>query len=118
MMETKLYKKRMRIAKRIILSSRNTSTSYLQRKMEISYNDAAMMMSEISKLSGFRFLFRARKKNSNIFLPRVQKSLRGYLSVFLKLTYTEKSIFPVYLPYPLVYISLIYLLNIGTIISL
>jgi predicted DNA-binding protein (UPF0251 family) len=62
MVEIKIYKRRMRIAKRIILSSRNTSTSHLQRKMGISYNDAARLMIEISKLSGFRFLHSARKK--------------------------------------------------------
>jgi len=47
----------MRTAKRIIISTRNTSTSYLQRKMKISYNDAAELMGDISKLNGFKFLY-------------------------------------------------------------
>lgn len=58
---TKEHKKRLRIAKRIILATKNTSTSHLQRKMHIGYNDADSLMEDISKLSGFRFLYRARK---------------------------------------------------------
>jgi len=59
---TKEYKQRMRVAKKIVLSTKNGSTSYLQRKMEIGYNDADRLMDEISKLHGFRFVYRARKK--------------------------------------------------------
>ncbi|MCI0501797.1 MAG: hypothetical protein L0Y61_08665 [Epsilonproteobacteria bacterium] len=64
MNDTKMHKKSLRMAKKIVIASRNTSTSYLQRKMKISYNDAAKLMGEISKLSGFRFLHKARKKAS------------------------------------------------------
>ena len=55
------HRKKLRIAKRIIRSSRNTSTSYLQRKMVIGYNYADNIMEEISKLHGFRFVRKARK---------------------------------------------------------
>lgn len=69
----KEYNKRVRMAKKIILSSKNTSTSHLQRKMNISYNYADMIMEDISKLSGFRFLNLARKKR---FSYRLTKNLK------------------------------------------
>ncbi|MCK5536157.1 MAG: hypothetical protein KAI79_04975 [Bacteroidales bacterium] len=55
------YGTKLRIAKRIIRSSKKTSTSYLQRKMEIGYNYADRLMEDISKLHGFRFVRKARK---------------------------------------------------------
>ncbi len=56
------HRKKLRIAKRIIRSSRSTSTSYLQRKMEIGYNYADMLMEDISKQRGFGFVYSARRK--------------------------------------------------------
>jgi len=55
------HRKNLRIAKRIIKSTKNTSTSYLQRKMHIGYNYSDRLMEEISKLNGFRFVRKARK---------------------------------------------------------
>jgi hypothetical protein len=55
---TKEYKQRMRVAKKIVLFTRNPSTSYLQRKMEIGYNYADMLMEDISKQRGFGFVYR------------------------------------------------------------
>lgn len=49
--------KRMRIAKRIIISTKNTSISHLQRKMRISYNDAKIVIDKISKIASFRKFF-------------------------------------------------------------
>lgn len=69
----KEYNKRMRMAKKIILSSKNTSISHLQRKMNICYNYADMIMEDISKLSGFRFLNLARNKR---FRYRLTKKLK------------------------------------------
>lgn len=62
MTETEEHKKKLRIAKRIIRSTKNTSTSYLQRKMGIGYNYADRLMEEISKIHGFRFVRKARKR--------------------------------------------------------
>ena len=59
---TKEYKQRMRVAKRIVLSHKNGSTSYLQRKMHIGYNYADMLMEDISKQRGFGFVYRYRRK--------------------------------------------------------
>ena len=57
MNQHKQDKKKLRKAKRIILtakkrSSRN-STSYLQRHMHIGYNSASKLMEEMSKIKGF-----------------------------------------------------------------
>ncbi|MEA1919983.1 MAG: DNA translocase FtsK [Campylobacterota bacterium] len=62
MTEAEEHKKKLRIAKRIIRSTKNTSTSHLQRKMGIGYNYADRLMEEISKLHGFRFVRKARKR--------------------------------------------------------
>jgi len=62
MTEIEEHRKKLRIAKRIIRSSQKTSTSYLQRKMQIGYNSADRLMEKISKLHGFRFVRKARKK--------------------------------------------------------
>jgi DNA segregation ATPase FtsK/SpoIIIE-like protein len=43
------HRKKLRIAKRIILSSKNTSISHLQRKMHIGYSYADRLVDEISK---------------------------------------------------------------------
>jgi len=59
---TKEYKQRMRVAKKIVISSKNGSTSYLQRKMQIGYNYADMLMENISKQRGFGFVYRYRSK--------------------------------------------------------
>ena len=56
------HRKKLRIAKRIIRTSRNTSTSYLQRKMHIGYNNADRLMEDLSKQRGFKFVYRARRK--------------------------------------------------------
>ena len=61
MIEAEQHRKNLRIAKRIVRSTKNTSTSYLQRKMHIGYNYADKLMEEISKLHGFRFVRKARK---------------------------------------------------------
>jgi len=61
MTEAEQHRKSLRIAKRIVRSTKNTSTSYLQRKMHIGYNYADRLMEEISKLHGFRFVRKARK---------------------------------------------------------
>jgi len=61
MIEAEQHRKNLRIAKRIVGSTKNTSTSYLQRKMHIGYNYADRLMEEISKLHGFRFVRKARK---------------------------------------------------------
>ena len=61
MTEIEAHRKKLRIAKRIVRSTKNTSTSYLQRKMHIGYNYADRLMEEISKLHGFRFVRKARK---------------------------------------------------------
>ena len=61
MIEEEQHRKNMRIAKRIVRSTKNTTTSYLQRKMGIGYNYADTLMEEISKLHGFRFVRKARK---------------------------------------------------------
>lgn len=61
MIEAEQHRKNLRIAKRIVRSTKNTSTSYLQRKMHIGYNYADRLMEEISKLHGFRFVHKARK---------------------------------------------------------
>ena len=61
MKNTKEYKQRMRVAKKIVLSKKNGSTSYLQRKLQIGYNYADRLMEEISKLYGFRFVRKTRK---------------------------------------------------------
>jgi len=61
MIETEIHRKRLRTAKRIVRTTRNTSTSHLQRKMEIGYNYADKLMDELSKLHGFRFLRKARR---------------------------------------------------------
>jgi len=55
------HRKNLRTAKRIVRATKNTSTSYLQRKMEIGYNYADRLMDELSKLHGFRFVRKARK---------------------------------------------------------
>ena len=62
MTEVEQHRKNLRIAKRIVRSTKKTSTSYLQRKMHIGYNCADRLMDEISKLHGFRFVCRSRKK--------------------------------------------------------
>lgn len=62
MKHTEKYRKRIKMAKMIIRSSKNTSTSYLQRKMRIGYNSADMLMDDISKLREFQFLYIARRK--------------------------------------------------------
>jgi len=59
---TKEYKQRMRVAKKIVISSKNGSTSYLQRKMQIGYNYADMLMEDISMQRGFSFVHRYRRK--------------------------------------------------------
>ena len=59
---TKEYKQRMRVAKKIVISSKNGSTSYLQRKMQIGYNYADILMEDISKQRGFSFVYRYRRK--------------------------------------------------------
>lgn len=51
------YRRRLLIAKRIVLTTKNTSISHLQRKMGIGYNSAAQLMEEISKLRSFRRYF-------------------------------------------------------------
>jgi len=61
MTEAEAHRKKLRIAKRIIRSTRNTSTSYLQRTMYIGYSYADRLMEEISKLHGFKFVRKARK---------------------------------------------------------
>ena len=61
MTETEIHRKRLRTAKRIVRTTRNTSTSHLQRKMEIGYNYADRLMDELSKLHGFRFVRKARR---------------------------------------------------------
>ena len=61
MIEAEQHRKNLRIAKRIVRSTKNTSASYLQRKMHIGYNYADRLMEEISKLHGFRFVRKARK---------------------------------------------------------
>ena len=61
MIETEIHRKRLRTAKRIVRTTRNTSTSHLQRKMEIGYNYADRLMDELSKLHGFRFVRKARR---------------------------------------------------------
>jgi DNA segregation ATPase FtsK/SpoIIIE-like protein len=60
MIQAKQHKKKLRKAKRVILtakkrSSRN-SISYLQRKMQIGYNSAGKLMDEMSKIKGFEYL--------------------------------------------------------------
>ena len=77
MNDTKMQKKRLRMAKKIVLTSKNTSISYLQRKMKISYNDAAMMMSEISKLSGFRFLYWKKGNKIKKVFKKIKKDISG-----------------------------------------
>lgn len=52
----------MRVAKKIVLSTKKTSASYLQRKMQIGYNYADMLMEDISKQRGFGFVYRYRRK--------------------------------------------------------
>ncbi len=57
MIQFKQNKKKLRKAKRVILtakkrSSRN-SISYLQRKMQIGYNSAGKLMEEMAKIKGF-----------------------------------------------------------------
>ncbi len=71
------YRKKLRIAKRIIRSSKNTSTSYLQRKMEIGYNYADMLMEDISKQRGLGFVYRARRKIFGKFFKK--KAYRKFL---------------------------------------
>jgi len=61
MTETEIYKKRLIIAKKIVRTTRKTSTSYLQRTMEIGYNYADRLMEDVSKLHGFRFVRKARR---------------------------------------------------------
>ena len=61
MTETEIHRKRLRTAKRIVRTTRNTSRSHLQRKMEIGYNYADRLMDELSKLHGFRFVRKARR---------------------------------------------------------
>ena len=61
MTEAEAHRKKLRIAKRIIRSTRNTSTSYLQRTMYIGYSYTDRLMEEISKLHGFKFVRKARK---------------------------------------------------------
>ena len=61
MTETEIHRTRLRTAKRIVRTTRNTSTSHLQRKMEIGYNYADRLMDELSKLHGFRFIRKARR---------------------------------------------------------
>ncbi len=61
MTEAQEYRKKLRIAKSIVRTSKNTSTSHLQRKMKIGYNYADRLMEDISKLHGFRFVRKARK---------------------------------------------------------
>ena len=61
MTETEIHRRRLRTAKRIVRTTRNTSTSHLQRKMEIGYNYADRLMDELSKLHGFRFVRKARR---------------------------------------------------------
>ena len=56
MIDKKEYRKDLRRAKKIVRISRNPSTSYLQRKMMIGYNYADILMKEISKGSGFKFV--------------------------------------------------------------
>ncbi|NOR56611.1 MAG: hypothetical protein GQ531_10465 [Sulfurovum sp.] len=56
MKNKKEYRKDLRRAKKIVRISRNPSTSYLQRKMMIGYNYADILMKDISKGSGFRFV--------------------------------------------------------------
>jgi hypothetical protein len=62
---TKEYKQRMRVAKKIVLSNKNGSTSYLQRKLQVGYNYADMLMEDISKQRGFGFVYRYRRKIQN-----------------------------------------------------
>ena len=59
---TKEYKQRMRVAKKIVISSKNGSTSYLQRKMQIGYTYADTLMEDISKQRGFSFVYHYRRK--------------------------------------------------------
>ena len=61
MTETEIYRKRLIIAKKIVRTTRRTSTSYLQRTMEIGYNYADRLMEDVSKLHGFRFVRKARR---------------------------------------------------------
>jgi len=61
MTETEIYRKRLRTAKKIVRTTRKTSTSYLQRTMEIGYNYADRLMEDVSKLHGFRFVRKARR---------------------------------------------------------
>ncbi|MCK5536178.1 MAG: hypothetical protein KAI79_05080 [Bacteroidales bacterium] len=56
MKNKKEYRKDLRRAKKIVLVSKNPSTSHLQRKMCIGYNYADILMKEISKGSGFKFV--------------------------------------------------------------
>ena len=62
---TKEYKQRMRVAKKIVRSTKNISTSHLQRKMEIGYNYADMLMEDLSGQREFGFVYRARRKLLN-----------------------------------------------------
>jgi len=61
MTETEIYRERLILAKKIVRTTRKTSTSYLQRTMEIGYNYADRLMEDISKLHGFRFVRKARR---------------------------------------------------------
>ena len=61
MIEKEIYRKRLILAKKIVRTTRRTSTSYLQRTMEIGYNYADRLMEDVSKLHGFRFVRKARR---------------------------------------------------------
>jgi len=56
------YKIKLRRAKSIILFTKNSSPSALQRKMCISYSYALLLMGDIAKLNGFCFLRKKLKK--------------------------------------------------------
>jgi len=56
MTEIEIYRKRLIIAKKVVRTTGKTSTSYLQRTMQIGYNYADRLMEDISKLHGFRFV--------------------------------------------------------------
>jgi DNA segregation ATPase FtsK/SpoIIIE-like protein len=60
-MQSKEFRRHLLNAKRIVLSTRNTSISHLQRKMGIGYNSATQLMEEISKLRSFRRYFVEKK---------------------------------------------------------
>ena len=69
------HRKEMNRAKGIVLRSRKTTTSYLQRRMGIGWSHANELMEELSRAPGFGFVRRAREK---------RRSRRHFTRVFIK----------------------------------